>query len=60
MDYNSPKVFIPIGIVLSLINGMANPYLGIVFAKILTLLSVPVQYLIVLDPEQKGGYPYMK
>jgi hypothetical protein len=60
MEYNHPKFWIPIGIILSLINGVANPYLGIVFANILTLLTVPVRYLEILDPKGKGGIPYMK
>jgi ABC-type multidrug transport system fused ATPase/permease subunit len=37
-----------------------NPVAGIAFAKILSLLSVPVEYLEFLDPEKKGGFPYMK
>jgi hypothetical protein len=60
MEYNHPKFWILIGILLSLVNGLANPYLGIVFAKILALLTVPIQHLSLLDPEGKGGYPYMK
>jgi hypothetical protein len=42
MEYNHPKFWILIGILLSLVNGLANPYLGIVFAKILALLTVPI------------------
>ena len=45
MEYNHPKSLIPIGIFFTCINGVVNPALGYVFAKIMALLTVPVHYL---------------
>ena len=60
MEYNTPKWIIPIGVLSSFVSGLMNPYCGIVFARILGLLTVPEPALKYLDPEGKGGYPYMK
>lgn len=60
MKYNSPKVLIFIGLICTIPSGLANPICGIAFAKILTLLSLPVSYLKFLDPAGLGGFPYLK
>jgi len=36
-------------------SGLANPICGIAFAKILSLLSIPVDYLKFIDPLGVGG-----
>lgn len=41
-------------------SSLANPVCGIAFAKILTLLSLPIPYLKFVDPLGVGGIDYMK
>lgn len=60
MKYNNPKILMVIGLLMTIPSGLANPVCGIAFAKILTLLSIPLQYLVYVDPERVGGTAYMK
>jgi ABC-type multidrug transport system fused ATPase/permease subunit len=60
MEYNNPKVLIFIGLLCTVPSGLANPVCGIAFAKILTLLSLPIDFLIYIDPAQEGGVKYLK
>jgi len=60
MVYNDPKILILIGLICIVPSGLANPICGIAFAKILTLLSIPVPFLKYIDPAGVGGTTYMK
>lgn len=60
MVYNNPKFLLILGIFLTIPSSLANPVCGIAFAKILTLLSLPVPYLKFVDPLGVGGIPYLK
>ena len=60
MEFNKPKIFLVIGLIAIIPSSLANPVCGIAFAKILTLLSLPVEYLIYIDPAKVGGSEYMK
>lgn len=60
MVYNNPKFLMIIGLFMIIPNSLANPVCGIAFAKILTLLSVPVEYLAFIDPSKVGGNEYLK
>jgi ABC-type multidrug transport system fused ATPase/permease subunit len=61
MKFNNPKILIIIGLFCTIPSGLANPICGIAFAKILTLLSVPVEFLVTIDKENGiGGFPYLK
>jgi len=60
MKYNNPKILIVIGLFCTIPNGLCNPVCGIAFAKILSYLSIPIPYLVYLDPEKKGGVQYLK
>ena len=60
MAYNNPKILIVIGCLMTIPSGLANPVCGIAFAKILSLLSLPLEYLVYLDPDGVGGIEYMK
>jgi len=60
MEFNNPKILIAIGLLCTIPSGLANPICGIAFAKILSLLSIPVNLLKYIDPEGKGGYQYLK
>ena len=60
MQYNNPKIYIILGVLMTIPSGLANPVCGIAFAKILSLLSIPVDYLKYIDPAKVGGIQYMK
>jgi len=60
MVYNNPKILLVIGLIMIIPSSLANPVCGIAFAKILTLLSLPVEYLIYIDPAKVGGTEYLK
>jgi hypothetical protein len=60
MVYNNPKILLVIGLFTIIPSSLANPVCGIAFAKILTLLSLPVEFLIYIDPAKVGGTEYMK
>lgn len=49
--YNKPAYLIVIATIGAMINGLAQPILGVVFAKILTILSTPKEYLEFLHGE---------
>ena len=42
MKFNNPKILIAIGLFCTIPSGLANPICGIAFAKILSLLSIPM------------------
>ena len=60
MEYNNPKFLIVLGLLMTIPSSLANPICGIAFAKLLTLLSIPVEYLKFIDPTGEGGIVYMK
>jgi len=60
MPYNSPKIYMVIGIISCLWNGLSQPLCGLGMAKLLTYLSTPIEYLFLIDPDGKGGIPYLK
>lgn len=60
MVFNNPKILLVIGLIMIIPSSLANPVCGIAFAKILTLLSLPVEYLIYIDPAKVGGTEYLK
>jgi len=60
MVYNNPKFLIIIGLIMIIPNSLANPVCGIAFAKILTLLSVPLEFLKFIDPLGVGGNDFLK
>lgn len=45
MPYNNPKYLIVVAVLGSMINGSSQPILGVLFAKLVFLLSVPLIYL---------------
>ena len=55
MEYNKPKVLILIGVLMTIPSGLANPICGIAFAKIMTFLSIPIEFLKFIDPAGVGG-----
>jgi hypothetical protein len=60
MAYNNPKILIVIGLFCTIPSGLANPVCGIAFAKILTYLSLPIDFLYLIDPKGEGGVKYLK
>jgi len=60
MQFNNPKYLLILGVLLTIPSSLANPVCGIAFAKILTLLSLPIPYLKFVDPLGVGGIDYMK
>lgn len=60
MKYNNPKILLVIGLFCTIPSGLSNPICGIAFAKILSLLSIPVEFLKFLDPDGIGGFDYLK
>jgi hypothetical protein len=60
MMYNNPKFLLILGLFMTIPSSLANPICGIAFAKILTLLSLPMSYLKFIDPQKVGGVPYLK
>jgi hypothetical protein len=60
MVYNNPKFLLILGTFMIIPNSLANPVCGIAFAKILTLLSMPIEYLKFIDPLEVGGTDYLK
>jgi len=54
MPYNVPKYHMVMAIIAASINGSSQPLLGVAFAKVLTLLSTPKEYL-----EFKHGEDYL-
>jgi len=41
--YNNPVILIPIACFLSALSGFTQPFLGIIFSKIMNLLTVPTE-----------------
>lgn len=60
MQFNNPKFLLILGVFMTIPSSLANPVCGIAFAKILTLLSLPIPYLKFVDPLGVGGIEYMK
>ena len=60
LEYNNPKILMVIGLFCTIPSGLANPICGIAFAKILTLLSLPIEFLLYIDPAGVGGVKYLK
>ena len=42
---NRPRYFVALGIIGALINGSIQPMLGLMMAKLITVMSIPRQYL---------------
>jgi hypothetical protein len=45
LKYNEPKALIFIAIFMSAISGSSQPIFGIVFSKVMNLLTVPMNYI---------------
>lgn len=43
MHYNNPKWLIPIACICSAAGGFTQPFMGVVFAKVMNLLTVPTE-----------------
>jgi hypothetical protein len=54
MPYNSPKFLLVTATLGAMINGSTQPILGVVFAKLLSLLSAPMLLL-----EEINGENYL-
>jgi hypothetical protein len=43
--YNEPKILIVVAIFMSAISGASQPIFGVIFSKVMNLLTVPLAYI---------------
>lgn len=54
MEYNDPKILILSGVIFSFLQGGNMPIIGIVLSKLLGIMTIPFEYLKLIDPTWTG------
>ena len=61
MEYNDPKILIFTGVIFSFLQGGNMPIIGIVLSKLLGIMTVPFEYLAIIDESWTGtGQEYLE